>query len=210
MSTLQMTRRTTAAGLASLLAVAAFGATQLPTEPRQVTTASTPVAVAEPLAQDEGDVSEFVLEVDASAVFLSRDPFAPVVTSLFEATDGGAGGGTDGGADGGTGGGTDGGTGGGTDGGTDGGSGGGTDGGTEDLCQVADSEAACVGIVIGLSGFDDEGRALVTVGGSTVVAEAGDILAGGTLLVVSLEPPCATFLFGDEGFTLCAGEQVLK
>ena len=36
------------------------------------------------------------------------------------------------------------------------------------------------------------------------------IAAGGTLLVVSVSDPCAVFLFGDEGFTLCAGESVLK
>ncbi len=38
---------------------------------------------------------------------------------------------------------------------------------------------------------------------------AGETFAG-NFQVISVEPPCATLLFGDDAFTLCEGETTLK
>jgi hypothetical protein len=48
--------------------------------------------------------------------------------------------------------------------------------------------------------------AQVSVDGQTFVVGEGDRFAG-NFEVTSIEGTCATFLFGDESFTLCEGER---
>jgi hypothetical protein len=48
--------------------------------------------------------------------------------------------------------------------------------------------------------------AQVSVDGQTFVVGEGDRFAG-NFEVTSIEGPCATFLFGDESFTICEGER---
>ena len=149
-------------------------------------------------------------------VFLTRDPFDPVVVE--EGSDGGSidGAGDGGGADGGgtDGGGTDGGgtDGGGTDGGgTDGGGtdGGGTDGGgATDPCSGNEDETVCEGRVVTLDAVTDT-TATVTVDGVKFEVGVDDQFAT-NFEVLAIDPPCATLLYGDEAFTLCTGVTVLK
>ena len=129
-------------------------------------------------------------------VFLTRDPFNPVV---IEADSGNLGSGDD--IDGG---GTD---GGGTDGGgTDGG---GTDGGAAtDACSGDENETVCEGRVVTVDDVS-AAEARVVVDGAIFTVGVGDEFAT-SFRVLALDPPCVTMLYGDEAFTLCTGVTVLK
>ena len=125
-------------------------------------------------------------------VFLTRDPFDPVVV---DSDDGnlGSGGGIDGG-------GTD---GGGTDGGgTDG------DGTTPDACSGDENETVCEGRVVTVDDVSAT-EARVVVDGVIFTVGVGDEFAT-SFRVLALDPPCVTMLYGDEAFTLCTGVTVLK
>lgn len=142
-------------------------------------------------------------------VFLTRDPFDPVVV---EPSSGGLGDdGSLGGSDGGDtdGGGTD---GGGTDGGgTDGGGtdGGGTDGGgTQDVCSGDENEQVCEGRVVTVNTVTDQ-QAEIVVDGTIFTVGVNEDFAT-SFRVLALDPPCVTMLYGDEAFTLCTGVTVLK
>ena len=128
-------------------------------------------------------------------VFLTRDPFDPVVVD----SDGGnlgSGDGIDGG-----------------DGGTDGGGtdGGGTDGGggtTSDACSGDENETVCEGRVVTVDDVSGT-EARVVVDGVIFTVGVGDEFAT-SFRVLALDPPCVTMLYGDEAFTLCTGVTVLK
>lgn len=136
------------------------------------------------------------LEADGLAetldVYLSRDPFQPVVVQLTSA-DGGSG----------DGGGT-------TDGGTDGGT---TIGSNDNglACTGSGAEAVCNGTVVTMTGFSDDGEALVEVDGATYQVGTGEEFAT-SFRVERLDQSagCAFLRYGDEAFTICAGATVLK
>lgn len=177
----------------------------------------------EPEAEQTAAPDE-TLPVATYEVFLSRDPFRPVIPEPGAGADGDGttdGDGTDGdgttdgdGADGdGTDG--DGADGDGTDGdGTDGDGtdGDGTDGDDEGACTGQD-EVVCDGRVVSLVDVfvDDDGTpvAVVQVDNELFEVRDGDVFAE-NFQVMAVDPPCVTLLFGDDSFTLCEGERVLK
>ena len=53
-------------------------------------------------------------------------------------------------------------------------------------------------------------KAHMQVGSTVYVVGVGTTFAHGTYRVVSLDPPCGQFLYGDAPFRLCQGEQTLK
>lgn len=155
-------------------------------------TATEPGTTADPDVEspvdEDTDVGAVVaLPIETYEVFLSRDPFEPVIP---RPTAGGAdGGGTDGGGT--DGGGTD---GGGTDGGgTDGG---GTDGGGTPGV-VTDADVVDVFV-------DDTGRAraLIRVGDLLYTVGEGDVFDDG-FLVVTITDACVTLRQDGQTFTLC-------
>lgn len=138
--------------------------------------------------------------VETFEVFAPKDPFDPLITEDAggETTDGGTT--DDGTTDGGT---TDGGT---TDGGTtgDGTTGGGTtDGGGGGTSE--DVHGHSVELIATL----DNGSAQVQVDSTVYTVEEGETFAE-NFEVVSVSDECATLLFGDDQFTLCEGEEILK
>jgi hypothetical protein len=146
-------------------------------------------------------------------LFAARDPFKPLVddeaaaggttatgsTGTPTGTDGDADAGTDG--DGGTGG-TDGTGGTGTGGTGTGGTGGGQTGGTR---EVEGHRVKLVDV------FTENGekRAQVRVDGTVYTVSPGERFAE-NFEFVSASGQCATFLFGDDQFTLCEGQEILK
>lgn len=218
---------TTLAGVLLALALAII-ATTLVVVSGSEPEATPESAVAQPAPQEESSASEAPTDEPAEddevvgdpdellplvtyEVFLARDPFEPLVPS----GGGGDGTGTTGGTDGGTTGGTDGGTTGGTDGDTTGGTDGGTtDGGTDgtDPC-TQNGEVVCDGHVVSLVDVfvDEDGteRAVIQVDESIYEVVAGQQFAT-NFQVSSIDPPCVTLLYGDDAFSLCEGEQVLK
>ncbi|HEX9766993.1 MAG TPA: hypothetical protein VGA36_09535 [Nitriliruptorales bacterium] len=150
---------------------------------------------AEPAAQDEEPDVELALPIETYEIFLSRDPFQPLTPPP-----GSDGGGTDGGTDGGTGG-----TGTTTDGTT------GTTDGTGDGCS-GDGEVVCDGHVVTLVDVfvtDGVPGAQVQVDSTIYTVGVGDVFAT-NFLVRAIDAPCVTLAFGDDTFTLCEGERVLK
>jgi hypothetical protein len=128
--------------------------------------------------------------VETFEVFAPRDPFEPLIS------EGAVGGG--GASTGDTTGGTQvGGTTGGTPGGTTGGAAGGTAVGGHRV-QVIDVFRASGGT-----------RAQVEVDGTVYTVGPGETFAENFQLVSASEQ-CATMLFGDDQFTLCEGEEILK
>ena len=89
------------------------------------------------------------------------------------------------------------------DGGTDGGTNGGTDGGNGDTSE--DRRVVLLDI------FRSEGErfATVSVDGEEHTVTEGETFAG-SFQLLTLSRTCGTFLFGDERFTLCIGQEVLK
>jgi hypothetical protein len=56
---------------------------------------------------------------------------------------------------------------------------------------------------------NDTRRATIRVDSTTYTVSEGDTFAG-SFRVLSIDPPCATLLYGDNQFTLCEGERVRK
>ena len=141
--------------------------------------------------QGNGNTSQ---PVETFEVFASRDPFEPVV-----------GNGSQGGAD-------DGDTGGAGDAqgdGDDPGSSGGTDPGSQEPRQEEDGVA---GLSVSLIDVFREGgtdKAQVRVDSTGYTVTPGEVFAENFQLV-SASGTCATLLYGDDQFTLCEGEQILK
>lgn len=131
-----------------------------------------------------------VPEVATVAVFLARDPFRPVVPAAVDGT--GAGGA---GVDGPVGDGT------------------GTDPAVDPSpCTETAAGPVCDGELVELLDVRDDGgveRADVRVGGALYTVGEGDRFAT-SYLVESIDVPCVSFLHGDELFTICEGQQVLK
>lgn len=78
---------------------------------------------------------------------------------------------------------------------------------------VGDVEVVCNGHVVTLVDVfeDDAGRptAIVQVNSTMFTVHEGDVFAD-NFRVLSIDPPCVTLIFGDDTFTLCEGERVLK
>lgn len=145
--------------------------------------------------------------VGEQRVFLTRDPFDPVIV---EDSTGGlpssGGDGSDGGdADGGS---TDDGGDGSGDGSGDGDGDGGGDGGTPDACSGDEEERVCEGRVVTVDAVDGD-TATVVVDGVGFTVRVGDEFAT-SFRVLAIDAPCVTMLYGDERFTLCTGVTVLK
>lgn len=154
-------------------------------------------------ATDTGGETVTELPIETYEVFLARDPFQPVITGVANTT-GGTGGTTGDGSTGGTGGTATGGT---TTGGT-GGTGGTTTGGG---C-VSQGETVCDGQVVSLVDVfveDGQERAIIQVDSTLYTVGEGDLFAA-NFRVLTIDPPCVTLLYGDDRFSLCEGEQVLK
>lgn len=136
------------------------------------------------------------LPIETFQVFLSRDPFEPV---LPEIVSGGGGGGDGNGGPGDPGG----------PGGGDGGNGG---TGSDPLCEDAGAQATCEGLTVTLIDvIDDQNgpRIIVQVEDTLYEVTVGSVFAG-SFRVLAITPPCADLLFGDDTFTLCQGDRVLK
>lgn len=56
---------------------------------------------------------------------------------------------------------------------------------------------------------DGESKAVVRVDDVLYEVETGEVFAS-SFQVRSVESPCVTLLYGDDAFTLCEGESVLK
>lgn len=86
------------------------------------------------------------------------------------------------------------------------------DAGTEDPC-TGEEEVVCDGRVVTLIEIttDDEGGRTATIRVDTTDYEVreGDVFAE-SFRVLSIEPSCATLLFGDDSFTMCRDDRVLK
>lgn len=78
---------------------------------------------------------------------------------------------------------------------------------------VGDAEVVCDGRVVTLVDVfeDDAGlpTAVIQVDSTLYTVHEGDTFAQ-NFRVLSIDPPCVTLIFGDDSFTLCEGEQVLK
>lgn len=130
-------------------------------------------------------------EVETFEVFAPRDPFEPLVSAGTGTAPGDTGGTTDGGTD------------------TPG------DGGTE--VPPGEDPPANDGENIGrhrvsvvdVYNENGEGRAQIRVDGSVYTVDEGEDFAENFRLV-STSGSCATILFGDDEFTLCEGEEILK
>lgn len=94
------------------------------------------------------------------------------------------------------------------------GDGGDDDGATDDSgpCR-GDEQVICDGRTVTLIdvfvGSDGEAVAVVQVDSTLYEVRRGDTFAQ-NFQVISIDPPCVTLLFGDDAFTLCEGERVLK
>jgi hypothetical protein len=144
-------------------------------------------------------------------VFSTKNPFLPLRTAAGAGgTTGGTTGGTSGGTSGGgTSGGTTGGTSGGgtTGGGTSGGTTGGTAGGTGSVEPRASQRVALLDV------FTENGRVVANVRVNNTVHKVADGETFATsyrVLSLSASTGCGQFLFGDDQFRLCKGEETLK
>lgn len=168
------------------------GGEELPPENLPALTTPVPTPSASPTEADGPDDPG---RVETFEVFAARDPFESLV-------------GTAGGEAGGEGaapapdddtGGTD--AGGGPDG-PDGGTPGGRDGGDGDD-NIGNHRVRVVDV------FPRGGRAQVQVDGTVYTVDEGETFAENFELVRA-SGQCATMLFGDDEFTLCEGEEILK
>ena len=165
-----------------------------PPENLPALTTPQPTDTAAPDDQDDGDRGR----VETFEVFAARDPFEPLAgEEVGEAPDEGSGGDT--GDDGGTDGGTD----DGTDGGIDTGDGDDGDAGGGGGETVGDHRVRVVDV------FPRGGRAQVQVDGTVYTVDEGETFAENFELIRA-SGQCATMLFGDDEFTLCEGEEILK
>ncbi|MGH2806718.1 MAG: hypothetical protein ACRDKT_05525 [Actinomycetota bacterium] len=148
-----------------------------------------PAPTPEPTATEPDDDAP----VENFELFAPRDPFEPLV-SADGATAGGGDGVTDGTTDG-------------TDDGTDGGTvtGDGTSGDADDGEDVGGHRVRVIDV------FRENGRdrAQIQVDGTVYTVDEGEDFAENFRLV-NAEGRCATMLFGDDEFTLCEGEEILK
>lgn len=79
------------------------------------------------------------------------------------------------------------------------------DGDGGDREQVEGREVVLIDVFV----EDGEERAVVQVDGQAFEVGEGDEFAD-NFRVLTIDPPCVTLLFGDDAFTLCEGERVLK
>jgi hypothetical protein len=161
------------------------------------------------LGEDEPDGEEPGKAPETFEVFAPKDPFEPLVDVSAEAgagtdtggtTDTGDTGATDGTTDTGDTDGTD-----GTDGadGTDG-----TDGGPPQTTDGQDTGGHTVRLQnVFVEGGEE--RAQVQVDGTVYTVSEGERFAD-SFELVSVDGSCATMLFGDDEFTLCEGEEIIK
>ncbi|MFT5222082.1 MAG: hypothetical protein ACI867_000379 [Glaciecola sp.] len=150
--------------------------------------ASETAAPAEPV-DVEISLSEALatLPVETYQVFLSRDPFQPVVVAPL-AVDG------DGNP-------------------IPGGDGDGTTGTPGDpSCEAGSNTATCENLTVTLLDVTSDAngtRIIVQVNDTLYEVTVGSIFAG-SFQVLAISAPCADLLFGDDSFTLCQGDRVLK
>ena len=148
----------------------------------------TPAPVDEGIDDDDDDDGR----IETFEVFAPRDPFEP----LISAASGAAGGGGDTTADGDTG----------TDGDATTDPDGTTDGDPQpDGESIGDHRVK----VIDVYTQNGQGRAQIQVDGTVYTVDEGEGFADNFRLV-STSGSCATILFGDDEFTLCEGEEILK
>ena len=155
--------------------------------------APVPVTTPEPTPEPETTAKPGGGPVETFEVFAPKDPFKPAI--VIAAAGGGAApapGGTP------APGSTEDGTGGSTAGGGSGSGGGGSDTVGGHRVRLVDVFSA-----------DGEQRARVQVDGTVYTVEEGDRFADNFELL-SIEGQCASMLFGDDQFTLCEGEEILK
>jgi hypothetical protein len=141
--------------------------------------------------------------VETFEVFAPKDPFDPLLTEdvgggtgeTTETTDSGDTTGTD--------------TTGTTDTGTDTDGDGVTDTDTGDTGEIGDDTTDVQGHRVELVSTLDGGRAQVQVDDTVYTVDEGERFAENFELV-SVSAECATLLFGDDQFTLCEGEEILK
>lgn len=147
---------------------------------------------------DEADADVEALPLSTYEVALTRDPFADVIPDLDPSS-----GESDGGATatptaaGGTGG----------TGGT-----GGAGGGEATTCEGGSSEMVCDGLVVepvAAEGSGFEATATIRVDETSYDVVPGAVFAD-RFLVLSIDAPCVDVLYGDESFTICVGQQLLK
>lgn len=163
-----------------------------------------PTVTQEPPAEDEEPAEEpDDGPVETFEVFAPKDPFDPLVS---EAGGGGAAGGS-----GVTIGGTETSTGTGTSTGAETGTGTGTGGSTQPG-ETGNGSSSVGGHRVKLIDTFREGgneRAQVQVDGTVYTVDEGETFAE-NFKVLSINGDCATMLFGDDQFTLCEGEEILK
>jgi hypothetical protein len=145
--------------------------------------AARPGAAASPQAEEAAPAEP---PAETFEVFESKDPFRPLVS------DAGPAGAATGGGAGGTGGTTNGGT--------------GTANGTGAGGAPAPSGGQRVSL---LDIIESDNKAQVKVGSTVYTVAAGEVFAD-NFKVVSISGNCATMLHGDDKFTLCQGEEVIK
>lgn len=182
--------------------------------PTPAPTATQPDEVPSPPIGEEAEGTD-QLPIETYEVFLSRDPFEPIRPEADGGTTGGTTGTTatttttTGDGDGTTTGDGD---------GTTTGDGDGTTGTTGDVGPPlgeddddGDREEVDGREVVLIDVFEQNGqeRVVVEVDGTAYEVGEGDEFAE-NFRVLSIDPPCATFLHGDDAFTLCEGERVLK
>lgn len=78
---------------------------------------------------------------------------------------------------------------------------------------VGNGEVVCDGMVVSLVDVfvDEDGRpaAVIQVNTTLYTVHEGDVFAD-NFRVLAIDPPCVTLMFGDDTFTLCEGERILK
>lgn len=174
-------------GLLALLAVLWFAFLRGDDEEAAV---APPVAVTTPEPEPTEDVAQSNRRrgrVETFEVFASKDPFDPLVEP------GGGGGETLGSSDGGE-----------TAGGTAATGGNGTSGGGTET--VGGHRVRVVDVFTANNG---EQRAQIQVDGTVYTVEEGETFAD-SFQLLSLSGDCATMLFGDDQFTICEGEEIIK
>lgn len=152
-----------------------------------------PTETEDPADIPAGDDDDDDDEIETFEVFAPRDPFEPLVSA--------AGGGGTTVDDGGTG----------DDGTVDDGDGTGViDGEVDDDPEPDGDNIGNHRVkVIDVYSQNGEGRAQVQVDGTVYTVDEGEGFAGNFRLVAT-SGSCATILFGDDEFTLCEGEEILK
>jgi hypothetical protein len=167
-------------------------------EPPAAAPAAAPAAPAQPAPQpsghDDGGKDKGGGAVETFEVFASRDPFDPLVSDTSASSGGESSGSTS--------------TfigGGGGSGGSGNGSTGGGSGSGDGSSTVGGHRVRVVDVYRGKQGP----TAQVEVDSTVYTASEGERFADNFQLV-SASGQCATMLFGDDQFTLCEGEEILK